>query len=259
MLIDTHCHILPGLDDGAGTMDDAIEMACDALQQGIHTIVATPHHANGKYDNEAEAVENAVNVLNGELKLRSIDVTILVGQEIRLFLGLVDEILAGVVVSLNKSRYLLVELPSQEIPAYFHEMLFELQLLNITPVIAHPERNAVFLKQPKLLKTLVENGVLCQVTSQSLLGLFGKKVQKLAFELCKEQIAHLIASDAHNMGSRSCTLSRAHAYLCAHLGEKNVNTYMQNAELLIRNEVIQPLSVGRKKREWFHFLWPQSV
>ncbi|KRE75564.1 tyrosine-protein phosphatase [Paenibacillus sp. Soil750] len=250
MLIDTHCHILPGMDDGARTWDEAIEMAQFAFSEGIHTIVATPHHGDGRHDNIAEKVDLAVQELNDELETRRIPVRILPGQEVRVSKGLLLDLDAGCIRTLNHSQYVLLELPPTGIPSYFDEVLYELHVLGLTVILAHPERQLDFIVNPRLLHSYVEQGCLCQITSQSLMGRFGRKIQKFAMYVCKSQLAHLIASDAHNLASRRSNLAEAFSYLEKVQGRKALERYSINAACVIRNETIVTETIPYKRRLW---------
>ncbi|KRE97100.1 hypothetical protein ASG89_30050 [Paenibacillus sp. Soil766] len=250
MLIDTHCHILPGMDDGARTLDEAIEMAQHASSEGIHTIVATPHHADGRHENAADKVELAVQELNNELEKRRIPVQILPGQEVRVSEGLLLDLDAGRVRTLNHSQYVLLELPPTGIPRYFDEIIYELHVEGLTVILAHPERQLDFIVNPRLLHSYVEKGCLCQITSQSLMGLFGRKIQKFAMYVYKSHLAHLIASDAHNLASRRSNLAEAYSYLEKVQGRKALERFSINAASVIRNETIVTKTYPYKRRVW---------
>ncbi|KRF35922.1 hypothetical protein ASG93_25710 [Paenibacillus sp. Soil787] len=249
-MIDTHCHILPGLDDGAGSLEEAVEMAIHAANEGIHTIVATPHHGDGRHDNDASAVGLAVQELNLELETRNIPVQILPGQEVRVYKGLLDDLEAGTIRTLNDTQYLLLEMPSYGVPDYVEDLLYELHIQGLTVMIAHPERNIDFIKDPRRLQQLVGQGCLCQITSQSIMGLFGRKIQRFAIQLCKKNLTHTIASDAHNMANRKSDLSVAFSYLEKHISYKAVENYILNASRIVHNESIMTESYQYKKKIW---------
>ena len=175
-MIDLHCHILPGIDDGAQTVTDSLAMAKQAVSEGIHTIVATPHHQNGKYVNEHDSIIYQVGQLNDELKQNEIPLKILPGQEVRLYGDLLEDYEAGKIVTLNETnKYILIEFPSNHVPRYAEQLLYELRVKGMIPIIVHPERNAELIERPDKLYDLVSKGALTQVTAGSLLGKFGKK------------------------------------------------------------------------------------
>ena len=147
-MIDIHTHILPGLDDGASDWDDTLSMARAAAADGISTIIATPHHANGRYDNPAAAIRERVTRVNERLAEVGVSVTIAAGQEIRVHDDLLDAWHRGELLTLAGSDYALIEMPFSHIPKPMKELLHELSVLNLRPIIAHPERNAEIARQP---------------------------------------------------------------------------------------------------------------
>ncbi|OCT11544.1 hypothetical protein A8709_04785 [Paenibacillus pectinilyticus] len=249
-MIDTHCHILPGLDDGAPSLEVAVEMARYAAMEGVHSMIATPHHGCGRYDNPAKQIGLAVQELNAELQKQQIPIEILPGQEVRVYKELLNDWEAGEIRTLNDSNYLLLELPLGDIPTYFDDLLYEVHVLGLTVILAHPERNQVLMSNPNRLHHYLEQGCRFQVTSQSITGLFGRKVQKFAIHLCKTNMSHLIASDAHNMASRRSDLSMALAYLDKQIGPKAVENYLLNAACVVQNEPIPIVPQAYQRRFW---------
>jgi len=208
-LIDLHAHILPGFDDGAKDQETSLSMARQAAKDGITSIGATPHVINEVYSYNRERILEAVEGLNQFLDENGVPVHILPGAEYRLEPDLPQRLDRGELLTLNDSNYLLVELPATFIPSYTERVLYELQLQGITPIIAHPERNAGFAGDPSLLFQLVSKGVLVQITAGSLTGMFGRTVQKTAFLFLNSGLSHLIASDAHSSSHRTPVLSVA--------------------------------------------------
>jgi len=255
-LVDTHCHIIPNIDDGSSSLDESLQMARVAVASGVSTIVATPHHGVRNIENRADLVDLKVQLLNAELMSRNIPLTILSGQEVRVRPWLIEELYEGTIRTLNSTRYILLELPSYGVPDYFQHVLHELSILQMTPVIAHPERNYEFLRNPSNLIPFIDQGALCQVTSQSIMGLFGYKVQKLAIELCKNNWVHLVASDAHNMSSRPGMLKQGYQRLEKKVGKQRVQMYKANAVKLIENEFIGLAIPSRmRKKNFFQSLY----
>lgn len=209
-MIDLHIHILPSLDDGARDMEEALAMARCASADGIKTMAATPHVLPGAYDNGKAKILQAVNELNSRLKSMEIPMDILPGAEYMLDPGLPGWIKSGEALTLNDGgKYLLVEFPSAGIPPFAQRTLYEIALLGVIPIIAHPERNGDFMRNPDKLLPFLERGALTQVTSGSLTGIFGRKVQNTAMYCIERGYCHFIASDAHSTGHRSPVLSGA--------------------------------------------------
>lgn len=208
-MIDIHTHILPGIDDGAKSEEDSIAMAKQAVEQGIHTVIATPHHYNGSYFNDKASILTNVSILNELFKNEGIPLDVLPGQETRIY----GEILQGIdndeILSLNETKFLFIEFPSASVPQYAKQMLFDIQMKGLTPIIVHPERNIELLENPNLLYDFVKNGALSQVTAGSLVGKFGKDIKKYAEQLIECNQTHFIASDAHNIKSRKFVMNEA--------------------------------------------------
>jgi protein-tyrosine phosphatase len=223
-------------------------------------MIATPHHGNGRYDNPAQSVRAAVAALNHELEKQGIALTILPGQEIRFNGSLFDEWDRRIVMSLNDTRYLLLELPSHCIPDNFDEILHELTILGLVPIIAHPERNEEIVRQPDRLRSLVVQGALSQVTSHSVTGLFGRKIQKTALELCRMNLVHFIASDTHKSSVRPNQLQSAYSFISSRLGAPYTRYYQQNAVRLVNNEPIDTAerAAASRGRKWYAF-WKGST
>lgn len=237
-MIDVHCHILPYIDDGAPNWDEAMEMAKQAVDDGITHVVATPHHANGKYENAAFLVTRLVEEFNHRVQDAGLNLLVLPGQEVRVHNNLLSELDHGELLPLNGSRYLLLELPSTRVPAGFEEMLYELSLLGIQVVIAHPERNQEIADHPELLQRFVASGALAQITGQSLTGGFGRKIQKVCMQFCQMNLAHLIATDAHDTHRRPFSLSKAYQMIGKELGEELEDYFRGNARKIIDNTPI---------------------
>jgi len=252
-MIDVHCHILPQLDDGALDMEEAIEMARQAVNDGIQHIVATPHHRAHHFFNERDTIELAVQQLSRKLEQVNIPLHIYPGQEIRAYEELLLDYEKGHLQTLNNSRYLLLEFPSSHVPELAEELVYELNLLNVVPIIAHPERNKELANDSTRLKGLVSEGALAQMTTNSITGQLGKSIQKKSLAMCREGLVHFIATDAHNVQTRPCILSEAYQVIDKQLGSKFVTYYQTNAKSLLRNEDINSNTPGLVKRSWYQF------
>lgn len=251
-MIDIHSHILPFLDDGASDWGESVVMARQAREDGIRVIIATPHHHNGRYVNKPSNVLESVDLLNAKLREEGLDVTILPGQEIRLHHELLEHWDAGELMLLHDSRYMLLELPSSHIPKTTEELIYELSVLGIQVVIAHPERNAEIVRQPERLRRLVDLGALGQLTAQSVTGDRGSKLQRISLDFCEKNLVHFIATDAHDPVRRPFRLSQSYQVIEQKLGSAAANYFRENATRLIRNETIPTIEIptrssGRKR------------
>jgi protein-tyrosine phosphatase len=238
-MIDIHCHILPGIDDGARTIEDSIEMARSAVDQGIHTIVATPHHRNNQFENYRGDILSRVDELNEILENERIPVQIIPGQETRIYGDLAKGLVRNEILPVNlDTPYILVELPTTTVPKYTNKLLYDLQVDGYTPIIVHPERNSELLSKPDKLYELVKSGVLTQVTAASIAGKFGKKIRNFSHKIIQANLTHFIASDAHNVNSRGFVMQEALQEVAEIYGTDLVYTYQENAEKLVAGETI---------------------
>ena len=238
-MIDLHCHILPGIDDGAKSMDDSLDMARRAVSQGITHVLATPHYKNGRWDNEKGDILRYVDILQMELDHRNIPLKLFPGQEVRIVGELIEDIAANKIQFIDEdNQYLLIEFPTISVPHFTEQLFFELQKKNITPIIVHPERNHAILNNPNELLYLIEKGALAQLTAGSYVGSFGKKIQQLSHQLVKNDLVHFIASDAHNIHSRDFYMEEAYEKLEKEFGRQKVEQFKQTTKDLINGELI---------------------
>lgn len=201
-MIDTHLHILPGIDDGPVTMEESIALARTLVQEGIHTAVATPHY-NDKFPRRSAAeIRERVSAAQQALNQCGVPLRLLAGHEVLIKPDLLRDIRTGHLATLNGSRYLLLELWNSGWVVATEQVIFELIANGITPIIAHIERYAIFQQEPHTLDTLLHQGVLTQITASSLVGLQGKMNKRAAEHYLKQGWVHLIVSDAHGQHKR---------------------------------------------------------
>jgi protein-tyrosine phosphatase len=238
-MIDLHCHILPGVDDGARSLEESLSMAKQAVEDGIHSIVATPHTLNGIYLNRVREVTSKVAALQKTLSENHIELRLYAGADVHLCPRLLERIESGDACTIGNGRkYLLLEFPSQAIPKAVRDEIFCLKLNGITPIITHSERNAVIQHNLDVLYELVSMGVLSQVTAMSLTGDFGMFVRHSAEMLLKHRLVHIIASDAHSPDNRPPVLSNA-----VELAAEILGNY-EEAERMV-NEVPSAILAGQ--------------
>lgn len=251
-MIDLHCHILPGIDDGAKNLEDSLAMARVAVAEGITHILATPHYKNGRWTNEKEFIKQQVEFLQQELNSRDIPLTLFPGQEVRIVGELVEDMFENKIQFIDESnQYLLIEFPTATIPAFTESLFFELQKSGVTPIIVHPERNHAILTNPNELLTLVEKGALAQLTAGSYVGSFGKKIQKLSKQLLEANLVHFIASDAHNTTTRNFYMEEAYQQLEQDFNLKKIEEFQQITKDLINGELIIPHTPKKVKQTKF--------
>jgi|SRR5690242_882810 protein-tyrosine phosphatase len=215
-MVDIHCHILPDLDDGARSLEQALDMAEMAIEDGVTHVVGTPH-ANSEYRFDFAEVQERRHELQAKL-----------GDRLKLATGcdfhLNVENLAAIRTdptkyAINQKRYLLVEFADFAIPPTSEETLHGLQLLGLSPIITHPERNGLIRSQPQRLRGWLQQGCYIQLTAQSLLGKWGESTQKQVEEWLDQKIVHFFASDAHNTTQRPLRLKEAYTVVAERWGE----------------------------------------
>lgn len=238
-MIDLHCHILPGIDDGAKNLEDSIAMAKSAVDQGITHILCTPHHNNGKYVNEANKVITAVDLLQKELDERKIPLMLFEGQEVRINGDLLSEIENQLILFADlNNQYVLIEFPTHEIPAYAEKLFLELLRKGHTPIIVHPERNSKFIESPNKLLPFLEMGVLTQLTAPSYTGVFGRTIQKIAKQMVSHNLVYMMASDAHNTGKRDFFMQKAYQSIEKDMGVDYVQAMKQMACDILNGDTV---------------------
>ncbi|MGM0168727.1 protein-tyrosine phosphatase [Enterococcus sp. AZ135] len=251
-MIDLHCHILHGVDDGPQTLDESIMMAHEAVRQGITHILCTPHHNNGEYNNPASMVIPAVRRLQQELDQRGIALTLYEGQEVRITGELIKQIERQEILFTDiDNHYLLIEFPTLEVPAFSEQLFFQLIERGHTPVIVHPERNAVFTRDPNRLLPYLKMGALTQVTAPSIVGYFGRKVQKTAHTMLANRLVYMVASDAHSIQHRGFYLKEAYQAIEKSFGLSTVITMEQMIKDLLNGDEVQRPAYQKIKRSRF--------
>ncbi len=210
-MIDLHCHILPGLDDGAKNLEEAVEMAKIAEDEGIERIVATPHLFRGDFMCEdLGIIEEKRKELSRALETNDIHVELLTGAEVHIAHNLMEEIRnSRDLLVINRSSYMFVEFPSRHVFSGVKELFFELMSEGLIPIIAHPERNSVFVRNPSFLYELVRMGSLSQANSGSLSGIYGREAEQAVFRFLEMNLIHFIGSDGHSPNTLAPKLSAA--------------------------------------------------
>lgn len=252
-MVDIHSHFLPGLDDGAKTLEDAVAMIEMAAADGTTHLVGTPH-CNDRYEFSLErnrALRAELQACAGER------IELLTGCDFHLSYENVQAALADPrTYSVNQGTYLLTEFDNFSIAPQMVEVFYKLQGAGLTPIVTHPERNPILQKGgTALLRKLAEMGCPIQVTAGSLLGRFGATARDVAEVLLRERLVHLVASDAHDTEKRPPRLAEAQAWM-----EKNHGAELAQALFVDNPRAVvdsQPLPyfpepvVPKKKRFWF--------
>ncbi|MBQ7122238.1 MAG: hypothetical protein IJO03_08275 [Clostridia bacterium] len=241
MMIDIHCHIMPGVDDGSGNMSDSTEMAQLAYKSGTKKIIVTPHcnvdpHRRNFWDSE---MESRFLSLQAQLRLKNIPVEIFRGQEIFLSGGFIDGLRQGRFITLNGSAYVLAELDFRESAPNAYSKLHRLASEGYVPVVAHPERYEFVQEQHDAIYKIKETGSLIQVNKGSLKGSFGFHAQKKSFEIIDTRQADFIAGDAHSQYSRTPVLADVHEFICERFSSEYADFLVKhNPQRVLDNERI---------------------
>ena len=209
IMIDLHCHILPGIDDGPADLETSLEMARLAAADGIQAIVASPHALNGVYHNSREVILEKTGEFRSALKAAGIPIILLSGADIHFDFDLEEKLERGEVLAVNDRIYLLLELPRQFLPPNLKQALFNLKVKGYVPILTHPERNLMMQRDNKLLGNFVAKGAVVQITAMSLTGAFGSRARSCAKHWLEKGWVHLMATDAHSPERRPPILSAA--------------------------------------------------
>jgi len=206
-MIDLHCHILPGLDDGAEDLDTALAMAQIAWDDGIEVIVATPH-VNIAGKPTPDEIRAATADLNQAIAAQGLALTVLPGAEVEAHPGVVALVREGELLTVaDQGNYLLLEPPFVAIPTYLEQLCFELQIAGVNPILAHPERSELLTQRPEVYQNLADRGCLIQVNASSLRGRKSDAVRNKAVQLIRDGLVHILATDGHDCRWRPPRLS----------------------------------------------------
>ncbi|GAA4652327.1 tyrosine-protein phosphatase [Kistimonas scapharcae] len=211
-MIDIHNHIIPGIDDGAAVMADALALLNLAVDDGITHVVCTPHMHAGRYDNDIDTIRPAFDALQQAAVEASLPVSLAMAAEVRISDEFMVQLRRGKVPMLGQwegSDCVLLEMPHQNLPMGMDNLLAWLQRQNVRAVIAHPERNKELMRHPERSLKLVERGVLFQVTAGSVAGHFGRQAQETARWLLDRELVQFVASDAHHAVRRPPAMGAA--------------------------------------------------
>jgi protein-tyrosine phosphatase len=218
-MIDLHCHMLPGIDDGAPDLAVALAMARCAVADGIRVTACTPHIYPGLYENNRDGIAAAIAELQATLNKEGIPLELVIGADTHLAPDLIESMRAGKVPTLNGSQYLLLEPPHHSVPPRFEDSVFQLRTAGVIPVITHPERLSWIEGHYPTFQRLVKGGAWMQITSGSLTGRFGRRPKYWGERMLDEGLVHILATDSHHVDRRPPLLAEGRDAAAARLGE----------------------------------------
>ena len=226
LMVDVHCHILPGLDDGPDGIEQSLAMAESAINDGITHVVATPH-CSGEYAFDYPRVQRLREQLQNELGAR---LTLATGCDFHLNPENLDALRNGASrFCINQHDYLLVEFNEISIPPSMDDTLHSLQLKGLRPIITHPERDGILRRQPERLAKWARLGCYVQVTAGSLTGTFGPRAQEDSLCWIGRGLVHFVASDAHNTKRRPLRLQAAYEVVRKQFGDEKARAlFLEN-------------------------------
>jgi protein-tyrosine phosphatase len=201
-VIDLHCHILPGIDDGAKDLAVSIEMAKASVAQGVTVAACTPHILPGLYHNSGPAIRAATAQLQIALDQEGIPLTLVPGADVHMTPDFVAGLRSGHLLTLADSRYVLVEPPHHTAPPQLEDFFFNMIVAGYVPILTHPERLSWVPSRYEIIKRLAQAGVWMQITAGSLSGTFGRNALYWSQRMLDEGFVHLVASDAHDAERR---------------------------------------------------------
>ena len=227
-MIDLHCHILPGIDDGAKDIDESLALVQAAIDDGISHIVCTPHIQIGRFDNNLTTISSAFDNLVAAVKQKNLTIDLAFAAEVRICPEIMLLAKQGKLPFIGKwcddsgqvKDVLLLELPHSHIPAGTEQLITWLHKNNIIPMIAHPERNRDIIADFTKFKRLSKLNCLFQITAASLCGDFGEVPQQISEQLLIDDEVTIIATDAHSIKRRPPKLTQAKLAAANIIGEE---------------------------------------
>lgn len=264
-MIDLHSHILPGIDDGARTLEESLEMARIAVESGTTVLACTPHIYPGLYMNDSQGIHAERDKLQQALDTWGIPLQLVVGADAHLVPELLDGLQTGRVPTLNQSRYFLLEPSHHVAPPNFEQSVFEIMAAGFVPVITHPERLTWIEQHYDAFVTLARRGAWLQLTAGSIAGKFGKAALHWSEQLMRDGAVHIVASDAHGTGRRSPLMADALPVLESMLGAEETRQLVLTRPQAILDDLdpsqVLPVPMLREgaaprrsgKRPWYRF------
>ena len=254
-MIDLHNHILPGVDDGAKTMEESIEMLRYAEEQGITDVVNTVHFQHPKMDGkntDFDYISSVRDKLVDKMSEENIDIKIHLGAEVFFNFNLLD-ILDNQLNTFCNGKYMLIEFNTHQFPKDFDKHLYDLAISGVTPIIAHPERYKPVQNNIDIIEKLINSGCVIQIDAGSILGHFGKNCKTAAEIMLKRNMVHVIGSDSHGTGKRNFCLKESAAETQKIVDYNVIPLVLDNPQSIIEGKTIEIPEVTTFKKSGFLF------
>ncbi len=235
-LTDIHCHILPGVDDGAADLSGGLEMVRLAYEDGIRTLLLTPHY-RGRFKHDPAYLQEQFARFQQAVPYP--DMTLYLGCEAHWEADLPDALSEGRVLSLHGSDYLLLEFDPTTLASQVVQGVSEILRCGYTPIVAHAERYDAFLKNRQLLDEVTYMGGLIQLNADSVMGKYGFVIRQFCRRALKNRRVHFIASDAHDAKARTPSLKKCYSWVCKKYTEAYAaRLFHGNAQVVLENELL---------------------
>lgn len=232
--VDMHCHILPGLDDGAKDLEESLKMVRIAAESGIREMIVTPHYKNGRHNASAKTILSRIETVKQYAMEHGFLVSLYQGNEIFYYNGLRDALVQNEVLTLNETNRVLIEFSPLEQYIYIRNALEEIVSAGYVPILAHVERYQCIVKNVENAIELTRLGVELQINASSVIGKLGRETQKFIFKLLEKRLVTYVSSDAHDSKKRTPDMTKCYKKLKRKLDPQYLDSIMRcNAMMLI--------------------------
>lgn len=243
-MIDVHCHLLPGIDDGAQTLEDALALARACVATGVTHVFATPHVYPGRWENRRSTIVGQFELFKRALAVFRVPLVLGMAGEVRLNADVLELLNEGELPFLGECdglKTMLLELPDGSIPIGADRLVRHLVDHRIRPLIVHPERNKAVMDDPERIRPFVEMGCSLQLTAASVIGEFGPGALRASKRLLDERWATVIASDAHNLRGRPPRMDAARERIAQHYSEDFADELTRRAPARLAGLAVEAL------------------
>lgn len=235
--IDMHCHILPGVDDGACDENEMKEMLSIACKEGIRCIIATPHYHPRRGKAVPEELRRQLKLVRQAAKSIDEKLRIYLGTEVYYGQDIPDLLKEGRILTMNRREYVLVEFSPADSPSHIKQGIQQLQMRGYKVILAHVERYTCILEDVEIVEHLVDMGVLLQVNAGSIVGDGGRKAKKFVKQLLEEELVFCVGTDAHGAKHRAPRMQKAAHYVAKKYGEEYARRiFFSNALQMLKKQ-----------------------